>query len=224
MLESSKDIYTVNLLIVAVQFLIVSIACRLTGVVSRWHINIALIHQFLWVHCIWWTLLSGFFESNITPLAFYAAVQFKVLVAFNWFGKLNAIYTVLILFCVLQFCFLFYPLIATFESKRNSKEILEFSKYKQSSFWFEMILKYLRGLFHALIHGCFINHHIPQLAGLFLFDITLLFITLLLRKLFRNRATFGISFVYLLTFLAFDVTLLVYSLELDGRSCLDDNR
>lgn len=100
-----------NLMMVAIQFAAVNIICRIVGMMTHLHAKIKDIHRFLMVHSMWWALLAGFLEGNIAPLAFYGAVQFNALVNFDWFTKLNMVYCILTVFIVLQFSFLFYPLI-----------------------------------------------------------------------------------------------------------------
>lgn len=87
-----------------------------------------------------------------------------------------------------------------------------------------MTLKCLRGLSQALVHGCFINHHVPQLMGLIIFDILLVVATYSMYKLFSYRVSFILFFSYLLTFLCFDLVLFAYTMEVGSEASLDDDR
>lgn len=74
-----------------------------------------------------------------------------------------------------------------------------------------MSLKCLRGFFQGLIHGSLINYHIQQLIGLIFLDITFILVTTRARKLFTYRLTFVLTLAYMITFLSFDITLLLYT-------------
>ena len=87
-----------------------------------------------------------------------------------------------------------------------------------------MGVKCLRGLFQSLIHGLFNNYQISLLISLITVDIILLYLIAKMRKLYSYRSSFVLSFAYFFIFITFDITLLIYSIELDGEYCLNDER
>lgn len=84
---------------------------------------------------MWWTLFFSFLECNVAPIAFYACVQFGVFVAFDGVEKVGLVVGVVFMFGVCLFSLVFYPLVYRYENEEASSEVLDYTGYKQKSFW-----------------------------------------------------------------------------------------
>lgn len=98
-------------------FIVLNIACFLVGLIKEKHRFIRTFHKFLAVNSMWWTLMVSFCDTNIAPIAFYSAIQMNVFVCFDFFGKFGLYVTVIGLFIVFAFSFLFYPIVYRYENK-----------------------------------------------------------------------------------------------------------
>lgn len=125
-------------------------------------------------HSRYWTLFVGFLQTNITPIVFYASIQFNLFFSFDSVSKANLVFTLLIFFSILVYISLFYPIIYNYSRKRSFKTVTEYVNPANHHFLLEMALKCFRSFSMSLIHGLFINNNINQLIGLIVFDIILL--------------------------------------------------
>ena len=51
-------------------------------------------------HSRYWTLFLGFLQTNITPIVFYASIQFNLFFSFDSVSKANLVFTLLIFFSI----------------------------------------------------------------------------------------------------------------------------
>jgi hypothetical protein len=72
----------------------------------------------------------------------------------------------------------------------------------------------MRGLLLAVIHGIFINDQLSQLSGLIIISLIQFLTVIFLRHSFKTKAMFVLFFAYMLTFLIFNIGLMIYTLDL----------
>lgn len=161
-----------------------------------------------------------FFESNITPIVFYASLQFNTFVCFDQFSKFNLIAALLMFFAIQTYAFLFYPLVFQFSNRRSRKKVSDFGKGTHLSYWLEMCLKCWRSYFQAFLHGIFINHNLMQLLSLVAFDILFLIALISLQRMFSYKTIFLSTVLYFVLLIIFDATLSAYLLILNRSDSL----
>lgn len=184
MLQATKDIYTINLATSLVSFVVIKLICLLFKSTKRFCLIIEKAYLFLSPICKFWSLAIAFFESNITPIVFYASLQFNSFVCFDQLSKFNLVITLLIFFAFQAYAFLFYPLLFLFANRQTRKKVSDFGKEAHHSYLLEMCLKCLRSYFQSLVHGLFINKNVLQLFGLIISDLFFVIALVCLRRMF----------------------------------------
>lgn len=58
-LESIKDIYTVNIVMVTSQFILFYVARRLIGLLTHKYSKLKSLYKLLFINSLWWNLLIG---------------------------------------------------------------------------------------------------------------------------------------------------------------------
>lgn len=135
MLHATKEIYTVNLAITLVSFIVVKLVCLLLKSVRHQCLSVEKAYHFLSPISQWWSLMIAFFESNITPIVFYAGLQFNSFVCFNLPSKFNLLITLLMFFVIQTYAFVFYPLLFQFGSRKSRKKALDLAKGTNRGYW-----------------------------------------------------------------------------------------
>lgn len=146
-------------------------------------------------------------------MVFYAALQLNLFSSFIWSTKVNLFITLIVLWAMMGYVFLFYPLMFRYGKKSSREKISDFSFKHIKTCWLEMGLKCLRSFFQALIHGLFINRNIIQLFGLTVLDIAFICFVILLRKRFVYKINFAFILIFFICFASFDMTLLVFTVS-----------
>lgn len=135
MLQSIKDIYTVNLAMVIATFVLLRSLSVLFSFVKHKHNLLKKIWRLFRSSSLWWTLIVGFFEPNIVPIIFYGSIQFNLFFCFNSLTKYNLVFSVVMFFATLAYSFLFYLLMHRYSRHSTWKEICEFSVHRKPSFF-----------------------------------------------------------------------------------------
>ncbi len=210
MLQATKDIYTVNFATSLACFAVVKLMCLLLQSIRHSCLVFKKAYFFLSPISKWWSLMIAVFESNITPIVFYASLQFNSFVCFDLFSKFNLMMTLLMFFTFQTYAFVFYPLLFQFGRRKSRKKVSDFGKGRPNSYWLEMCLKCLRSYFQSLVHGLCINGNLIQLFGLIVSDFAFLVAVIRLRNMFSSKAVFLSTALYFVLFLTFDITLILY--------------
>lgn len=80
-----------------------------------------------------------------------------------------------------------------------------------------MTLKSLRGFCQSLVHGIFINRHSFQLVGLIMMELIIIILLIFLRAKFDYTINFLLTVSFCVLFLAFDIGLLVYTIDVNSE-------
>lgn len=208
-LESTKPIYAENFIYGLAFFLIL----KLLSVIFCWKKSanplIKGVYNYLCNHSKLWNLLITLIELNLLMLTFSGFMQLLQPSSLNFSNKVNLVIGSMVLFLNMIFSCTFYILLFEFEDKRYSEITLTHGKYRRKGFYIEMFFNCFRNFLRGAFTALFIAHHEIQLDCLIATSVFLALVAVRLRKHFINFWMFLVSFLYYVTFVAFDTMLLL---------------
>lgn len=117
-------------------------------------------------------------------LTFDCFIQMLSMFQFDFIDRLNLVATIILLLCLVIYCFSFYPMIFSLEKKKSSSNLLTTTKYGFKSFYFESIYFVFRNFIRGFIHSFFIGNYSSQIALLFVTDLFFITVCIYMRNCF----------------------------------------
>lgn len=156
-------------------------------------------------------LLTMILEPNTKSLAFYSFLQMHPLMMgnFSYRNKLNFCLTFLIMFILLMYSLVFYLIIFSFAKRSYSKMLLNFTKFKSSSFFLESFTRIMRDFVNGFLHAFFIFNYKRQIVGIMVSQIIYIIFCIYFRRNYINVFVFMFSTLYYILFFVFNIILVV---------------
>lgn len=147
---------------------------------------------------VWWILPIMILEPNVKSLAFNSFVQMgqSMLGYYNYMNKLNFCVTCTVLFVILFYSLALYLVVFSHTKKSYSKILLNFTKYKASSFFFESFTRIFRDLLNAFFQAYFLFDYKKLIISLTTSQILYIVFCIYFRKNYENILLFIFSTLY----------------------------
>lgn len=154
-------------------------------------------------------------EPNVKTLAFNSFLQLNQLMLgyYDYVDKGNFCVACLVIFVLLVYSLGVYLVIFGLFKKSYTKNLLNFTKFKASSFFFESFTRIMRDFLNAFFQAYFIFDYKKQITSLMASQIVYIFLCIYFRKNFINSFLFIFSTLYYILFFLFNVILVVQYLH-----------
>lgn len=74
-------------------------------------------------------------EPNVAPFSFFGSIQYNVFISFDFFCKINLIFTVFSVFTIFIYSFAIHLIIIKYELKKYAKKMFDVSKFNLEAIW-----------------------------------------------------------------------------------------
>lgn len=128
---------------------------------------------------------------------------------YKYVNKINYCVTYFVLYILFIYSLASYVIIFKFVKRSYSKVLLNFTKFKASSFFFESFTRIMRDFFNAFFQAYFICDYKKQITSLMASQVVYIFFCIYFRKNYINPFIFIFSTLYYVLFFLFNVILVV---------------
>lgn len=206
-LNSSKEIYIDNWILVVTVFTVVKTISLLLFLLKRRFRKLRSAYRYLANNSRWWTLLFSLLESNVMRASFNCALQFLFFFSFDLRSKLNLLLAMVIFLVLLTFSTVFYVMVFAFEKQKSAEILLAHSHYTALSFIFEPLCFLFRSCVRGFLQGILVESYEHQIIALTVTDALFVCLVFCFRKCFFSRALFVVILLYNIAFFCLDAIL-----------------
>lgn len=210
-MASSENLLLSSFILQAITFTILNLLKLLLYLLKDKCMLFKRLHYQLSRVCVWWMLPIMILKPNIKSLTFNIFLQMNPLMLgyYAYKNKLNFCVACVVLFAIVLYSFAFYLVIFSLAKKSYSQILLNFTKFKASSFFLESFTRITRDLLNAFFQSYFIFDYRKLIICLMSIQILHVLFAICFRKNYVNHFIFIFWILYYIFFFLFNVTLVI---------------